>query len=48
MFGIHTMIDEHFGIALVEMMAGKMIVVAHESGKFESVKKVRLIKITHI
>jgi hypothetical protein len=32
MFGIHTMIDEHFGIALVEMMAAKIILVAHESG----------------
>lgn len=32
MFGIHTMLDEHFGIALVEMMAAKIIVVAHESG----------------
>jgi len=32
MFGIHTMIDEHFGIALVEMMAAGIIVVAHESG----------------
>lgn len=33
MFGIHTMIDEHFGIALVEMMVAGIIVVAHKSGK---------------
>lgn len=29
------MIDEHFGIALVEMMAAGIIVVAHKSGKKE-------------
>jgi alpha-1,2-mannosyltransferase len=32
MFGIHTMLDEHFGIAVVEMMAAGLIVVSHESG----------------
>ena len=30
-FGIHTMIDEHFGIAVVEMLAGGMVVMAHNS-----------------
>lgn len=30
-FGIHTMIDEHFGIAIVEMLAGGMVVMAHNS-----------------
>ncbi len=30
--GIHTMRDEHFGIAVVEMMAAGLITVAHRSG----------------
>uniref|UniRef100_A0A5S6QIW8 GDP-Man:Man(3)GlcNAc(2)-PP-Dol alpha-1,2-mannosyltransferase n=1 Tax=Trichuris muris TaxID=70415 RepID=A0A5S6QIW8_TRIMR len=30
--GIHTMWNEHFGIAIVEMMAAGVIVVAHNSG----------------
>lgn len=30
--GIHTMYDEHFGIAVVEMMAAGLITVAHRSG----------------
>lgn len=30
--GIHTMCDEHFGIAVVEMMAAGLITVAHRSG----------------
>lgn len=29
--GIHTMLDEHFGIAVVEMMAAGLITVAHRS-----------------
>ncbi|CAD5215354.1 unnamed protein product [Bursaphelenchus okinawaensis] len=29
--GIHTMVDEHFGIAVVEMMAAGVLVVAHKS-----------------
>ena len=29
--GIHTMIDEHFGITLIEMMAAGLIVVTHNS-----------------
>ena len=30
--GIHTMKNEHFGIAIVEMMAAGLITIAHESG----------------
>lgn len=30
--GIHTMKNEHFGIAIVEMMAAGIITIAHESG----------------
>lgn len=30
--GLHTMIDEHFGIALVEFLASGLLVVAHNSG----------------
>lgn len=30
--GIHTMLDEHFGIAIVELMAAGLITVAHRSG----------------
>lgn len=30
--GIHTMLDEHFGIGVVEMMAAGLITVAHNSG----------------
>lgn len=30
--GIHTMIDEHFGIGIVEMMAAGLITIAHNSG----------------
>ncbi|XP_050305996.1 GDP-Man:Man(3)GlcNAc(2)-PP-Dol alpha-1,2-mannosyltransferase [Anthonomus grandis grandis] len=30
--GIHTMLDEHFGISVVEQMAAGLIVVAHKSG----------------
>lgn len=30
--GVHTMRDEHFGISVVELMAGGVIVVAHRSG----------------
>ncbi len=30
--GIHTMKDEHFGIAVVEMMAAGLVAVAHRSG----------------
>lgn len=30
--GIHTMRNEHFGIGVVELMAGGAIVVAHNSG----------------
>jgi alpha-1,2-mannosyltransferase len=29
--GIHTMIDEHFGINLIEMMAAGLILVTHNS-----------------
>ena len=29
--GIHTMVDEHFGITLIEMMAAGLIVVTHNS-----------------
>ncbi|EAR99746.3 glycosyltransferase group 1 protein (macronuclear) [Tetrahymena thermophila SB210] len=29
--GLHTMKDEHFGIAVVEMMAGGLITIAHKS-----------------
>ncbi|GBG25246.1 GDP-Man:Man3GlcNAc2-PP-Dol alpha-1,2-mannosyltransferase [Hondaea fermentalgiana] len=32
LLGIHTMWNEHFGIALVEMMAAGVILVAHDSG----------------
>ncbi|CAG9857433.1 unnamed protein product [Phyllotreta striolata] len=30
--GIHTMLDEHFGISVVEQMAAGLITVAHRSG----------------
>lgn len=30
--GIHTMWNEHFGIAVVEMLAGGLITLAHRSG----------------
>ncbi|KAL1502851.1 hypothetical protein ABEB36_007932 [Hypothenemus hampei] len=30
--GIHTMLDEHFGISIVEQMAAGLIMVAHRSG----------------
>lgn len=30
--GIHTMLDEHFGIGIVEQMAAGLLVVAHRSG----------------
>lgn len=30
--GIHTMLDEHFGIGVVELMAAGLITVAHRSG----------------
>lgn len=30
--GIHTMLDEHFGISVVEQMAAGLIVLAHRSG----------------
>lgn len=30
--GLHTMIDEHFGIGIVELMAAGLITVAHNSG----------------
>ncbi|KAF2896348.1 hypothetical protein ILUMI_09811 [Ignelater luminosus] len=30
--GIHTMMDEHFGIAVVELMAAGLITIAHKSG----------------
>lgn len=30
--GIHTMLDEHFGISVVEQMAAGLIMVAHKSG----------------
>lgn len=30
--GVHTMLDEHFGIAVVEMMAAGLVTVAHRSG----------------
>lgn len=30
--GLHTMLDEHFGIGVVELMAAGLIVVAHQSG----------------
>ena len=29
--GIHTMVDEHFGITLIEMMAAGLILVTHNS-----------------
>lgn len=29
--GIHTMVAEHFGISVVEMLAAGLIVVAHDS-----------------
>lgn len=31
---IHTMKYEHFGIAIVELMAAGIITIAHNSGKF--------------
>lgn len=30
-FGVHTMIDEHFGISVVEMLSGGLITLAHNS-----------------
>ena len=30
--GLHTMKNEHFGISIVEMIAGGLIVIAHDSG----------------
>lgn len=30
--GLHTMLDEHFGIGVVELMAAGLITVAHRSG----------------
>ncbi|XP_018324805.1 GDP-Man:Man(3)GlcNAc(2)-PP-Dol alpha-1,2-mannosyltransferase [Agrilus planipennis] len=30
--GIHTMLDEHFGIGVVELMAAGLITIAHKSG----------------
>lgn len=33
--GIHTMVDEHFGISIIEMMAAGLLVVAHKSGGAE-------------
>ena len=30
--GLHTMFNEHFGIGVVELMAGGVIVVANDSG----------------
>lgn len=30
--GIHTMMDEHFGIGVVELMAAGLITIAHKSG----------------
>jgi alpha-1,2-mannosyltransferase len=29
--GVHTMIDEHFGISIVEMLAAGLVVIAHNS-----------------
>ena len=30
--GLHTMVDEHFGIVVVEYMAAGVIPIAHNSG----------------
>ena len=30
-WGVHTMIDEHFGISVVEMLAGGLVTLAHNS-----------------
>ena len=30
--GIHSMIDEHFGISVVELMAAGLVTIAHRSG----------------
>ena len=30
-YGIHTMIDEHFGIGIVEMMSAGLVVLTHNS-----------------
>ena len=30
--GLHTMRDEHFGIAIVEMMSAGLVTIAHASG----------------
>merc|ERR1711894_842892 len=32
LIGLHTMWNEHFGIAVVEMMAAGLITIAHKSG----------------
>lgn len=32
LIGLHTMIDEHFGISIVEFMAAGLVTVAHRSG----------------
>jgi len=30
--GLHTMLEEHFGISIVEMMAAGLYTIAHNSG----------------
>lgn len=30
--GLHTMMEEHFGISIVEMMAAGLYTIAHNSG----------------
>lgn len=30
-FGVHTMIDEHFGISIVELLSGGLVTLAHNS-----------------
>ncbi len=32
LIGVHTMVDEHFGISVIEFLAAGLIVVAHNSG----------------